>query len=181
MNRGNGPTDEDSKVIDMQAWRAQREELEEQKSSEPLDLSQLSASEQRIAEWAEKNFKIADENSESLNHVLHQIQSAIDGLVDQLNKEFQRQAAAINKKVGRSDTNELGKRFDGLRKRLIPFAKDVDAKFKVMQKNFKSLKGQLNTQLDKAFRDNNRAIERLEARIKNLEARRPVARREHHA
>src|SRR6516162_5531309 len=75
MNRGNGPTDEDSKVIDMQAWRAQREELEEEKSSEPLDLSQLSASEQRIAEWAEKNFKIADENSESLNHVLHQIQS----------------------------------------------------------------------------------------------------------
>jgi hypothetical protein len=50
-----------------------------------------------------------------------------------------------------------------------------------VQKNFKSLTGQLNTQVNKAFRDNYRAIARIEARIKKLEARRPVARRKRHA
>jgi hypothetical protein len=150
--RGNGPIDEELNVTDMRAWRAAREKLEEPKLDDqsllsPLDLSELSSPERRIAEWTQENFhRLHEYFDQEFDHFADFLNKEFDSFCDQLNKEFGRYVDALNRTAKRSDTDELAKHFDELRTRLIPFVKEL--------------------------RSNDRVIARLEARVKKLEARR---------
>ena len=150
--RGNGPIDEELNVTDMRAWRAAREKLEEPKLDDqsllsPLDLSELSSPERRIAEWTQENFhRLHEYVDHEFDHFADFLNKEFDSFCDQLNKEFGRHVDALNKTAKRSDTGELGKHFDELRKRLIPLVKEL--------------------------RSNERVIARLDARVKKLGARR---------
>ena len=103
-NRGNGPLDEDLDVIDLRAWRATREKLEGPKLDDQslllhLDLSELSPSERRIAEWTHENFhRLHEYVDHEFDHFPAFLNKESDSLCDQLNKEFQRNADAINQK-----------------------------------------------------------------------------------
>jgi len=150
--RGHGPIDEDLNAIDMRAWRAAREKLEELKLDDQsllshLDLSELSPPERRIAEWTQENFhRLHEYVDHEFDHFADFLNKEFDSFCDQLNKEFERHVDALNKTAKRSDTGELGKHFDELRKRLIPLVKEL--------------------------RSNERVIARLDARVKKLGARR---------
>jgi len=95
--RGNGPVDEDLNVIDMRAWRATREKLEEPKLNDqellsPLDTSELSPYEQRIAEWTHENFhRLHEYVDQEFDHFAAFLNKESDSLCDQFKQRISAQ------------------------------------------------------------------------------------------
>lgn len=94
-------------VVDMQAWRRARGDIARPRIDQRLNLAELAPSEKRIAAWASSNFQETEKAFKHNDGRFEQIQNFVDGLADQLNKEFQRSAAAISISCGSITTSSI--------------------------------------------------------------------------